>query len=59
MNRRTLERACRAHLGLSPGKFIRERKIEHAKKLHDPLYPGASHNWLGAYTNGFLFCTFM
>lgn len=33
MNRRTLERAFRTHLGLSPGEFIRELKIEHAKKL--------------------------
>jgi len=33
VNRRSLERGFRRHLGVSPGQFIRERKMEHAKKL--------------------------
>ena len=33
VNRRTLERGCREHLGLSPGQYIAEVKIEHAKRL--------------------------
>ena len=33
MNRRSLERAFQKHLGVSPGGFIRELKLDHAKKL--------------------------
>lgn len=33
MNRRSLERNFRKHMGVSPGEFVRELKMEHARKL--------------------------
>lgn len=33
VNRRSLERNFRKHMGVSPGEFVRELKMEHARKL--------------------------
>lgn len=33
LNRRALERGFKRHLGITPGEYVREVKIEHAKRL--------------------------